>query len=265
MDAINSPTTAPIYQPDNEYGLRTLQASKADLAVVTLTKQMDIDLVTAEGDKVTLSVDSRSAGLYAAFEDVQTDDSGAAAYEKSELTMGLYQREMSLTVEGDLNAAERRDIKKVLKTLDNMMNKFVSGKLMPMAAQARKLQGLNTIADLDVQMSFESQTLIAKQSRSAATYDRLGQPSALQAEPPESGITIPAAEADTVADAMAEAIQSTPTPAYRMMQSVNRLLNDYRRQMEDLNPIGRQVMDRIGSRLSRVLAESAIDAHSPTK
>ena len=31
-------------------------------------------------------------------------------YQKNQLTMGLYQHEMSFTVEGDLSAAELRDI-----------------------------------------------------------------------------------------------------------------------------------------------------------
>jgi hypothetical protein len=221
---------------------------------------MDIELVTAEGDKVTLSVDSRAAGLHAAFEDIRTDGSGAMAYNKSELTMGLYQREMSLTVEGDLSAAERRDINKVLKTLDKMMNRFVNGKLRPAAAQARKLQGLNTIAGLSVHISAESRTLTATRSQAAATYDRLGIPSAPRTAVPESGIPIPAVEADSVADAMAQEVRSAPTPAHRMMPFVGQLLDDYRRQTEDLNRFGRQIMDRIDNRLSRVLAESTADA-----
>jgi hypothetical protein len=260
MNAILSPAATACYPPDRDAGLRTCQASRADLAVVSLTRQMDIELVTAEGDKVTLSVDSRAAGLHAAFEDIRTDGSGAMAYNKSELTMGLYQREMSLTVEGDLSAAERRDINKVLKTLDKMMNRFVNGKLRPAAAQARKLQGLNTIADLTVHISTESRTLTATRSQATATYDRLGMPSAPQAEIPESSISIPAAEADSVADAMAEEIQSAPTPVRRMMPFVNQLLDDYRRQMADLNRFGTQIMDRIENRLSRVLAESTADA-----
>ena len=121
MNAIDSTATTLSYQPTGDDALRTLQASRSNLAVVSSTRQMDIELVTAEGDKVTLTMGSRAAGLYAAFEDVQTDGSGAMAYNKSELTMGLYQRDLSFTVEGDLSAAERRDIKKVLKTLDKMM------------------------------------------------------------------------------------------------------------------------------------------------
>jgi hypothetical protein len=41
---------------------------------------------------------------------------------------------------------------------------------------------------------------------------------------------------------------------------VNQLLDDYRRQMADLNRFGTQIMDRIENRLSRVLAENAADA-----
>lgn len=260
MNAINSTATATAYQPNGDDALKTLQASRCELAVVSRTQQTDIELVTAEGDKVTLSVGSRAAGLYAAVEDARTDDSGAMAYNNSELTMGLYQREMSFTVEGDLSAAERRDINKALKTLDKMMNRFVNGKMRPAAAQARKLQGLNTIAGLTVHISAESRTLTATRSQAAATYDRLGMPSVPLAEAPESVISVPGPETDGVADAMAEEIRSAPIPAHRMMQFVNQLLDDYRRQTEDLNRFGRRIMDRMDHRLSSVLAQSAADA-----
>jgi hypothetical protein len=260
MDAINSPAITPDYQPDRNDSLRTLQASRTDLAVVTRTEQTDIALVTAEGDKVTLSLDSRSAAMVATFEEVQTDGAGAMAYAKSELTMGLYQRDLSVTVEGDLNAEELRDINKALKTIDKMMNRFVNGKLRPMAAQARKLQELDTIATLDVRFSMESRTLAASQSEAAATYDRLGMPSAPRTAPPESGFPMPVAEADAVADAMVDEIQSAPTPSHRMMPFVKQLLDDYRRQTADLERFGRQMMDRIHSRLSSVLEAAATDA-----
>jgi hypothetical protein len=259
MDVINT-AAVPDYQPVRDDSLRALQTSQTDLAVVTRTQQMDIELVTAEGDKVTLSLDSRSAGIYAGFKDTHTDGTGSMDFQKSELTMGLDERDMTFTVEGDLSAAERRDIYKVMKTLDRLMNRFVNDKLRPMAAQARKLQGLNTIASLDVHMSFESRTLVAEQRQATTTYDRLGLPSTSQAEPPESGPPVLAAEADGVADAMAAKIHSVPTHAHRMMPFVNQLLNDYRRQLEDFNRFGRQIVQRIGSRLSRVPAEDAIDA-----
>jgi hypothetical protein len=260
MDAINSATASPCFLPDKDDHLRTLQASRTDLAVVSRTQQMEIELVTAEGDKVTLSVDSRAAGLQASYEDVQTDDSGTATYRKSELTMGLYQRDMSFTVEGDLSAAELRDINKTLKTLDKMMNRFVNGKLGSLAAQTRKLQGLNTIADLEVHITTESRTLTATQFQAAATYDRLGMPSITSADTPESANPISPAEADGMADAMAEEIRSASTPTHRMMQFVNQLLDDYRRQMEDLDRFGRQIMGRIDGRLSRMLSQDAMHA-----
>lgn len=261
MDAINTLSTVSNYPPTKDDGLRTFQSSRTDLAAVTRTRQMDVELVTAEGDKVTISLDSRSAGLYAMHEETQIDDAGVVAYQKNELTMGLYQRQMSFTVEGDLNAAEMRDINKVMKTLDKMMNKFVNGKLKPMAAQARKLQGLDTIAGLDVQASMESRVVTATQRQAAATYNRLGAQSAPQIQPRQNSMAVPAAEADAVTDAMAQEVQSTDTPAHRMMQFVNQLLDDYRRQMEDLHQSGSQIMDRIHSRLQSVVsAETAAQA-----
>lgn len=171
--AVSSPTL-PQYLPAPDSSLRSFQASHTDLSLVSSTRHLDLNMVTAEGDKVTLSLDSRLAALSSASEQGQVNDDGRLDFERSRLSIGLYQREMSFTVEGDLNAAELRDIRKVLKTLNKMMNKFVKGELSTLQKQALSLQGLNTVAGLEADLSYNIQTLDARQT--TATYDNQRQP-----------------------------------------------------------------------------------------
>jgi hypothetical protein len=239
----------------------SLQTSSTSLGLVSNTQHLDVNLVTKEGDTVTLSLDSRSAALYASMTQQSAErQEGHARYasDTTELSMGLYEREMTFTVEGDLNEEELRDVQKVLKTIDRMMNRFVEGRLIPMQAQAARLQGLDTIAGIEANMSYERQAIVIQQKQISATYDQTGGlPDATRAV--VSDTVAPdqtAAEDDLVAD-MAGEIQAVPTAAETIMQFVDQLLADYRSQMEALNAFSARLIDRVHEHLTDLLNEAA--------
>ena len=121
-------------------GEKTLSASRTGMALLTNSQQMDVSIMTEEGDKVTLSLESMSAAFSAIHESYNDDGQGTISYEKSEVTMALYQREMTFSVEGDLSEEEREDIQQVMESLDKMMNHLVSGQLSPLTAEAQKFR-----------------------------------------------------------------------------------------------------------------------------
>ena len=51
-----------------ENSLRAWQAERTAVAAVSSSQHMDVQLVTAEGDKVTLSLDAKAAAMYGTFE-----------------------------------------------------------------------------------------------------------------------------------------------------------------------------------------------------
>jgi len=72
-------------------------------------------------------------------------------------------------VQGDLNRRERREIRKVIETINRMMRGFVHGKLNAMAAGTRGLQNLKTIDSMEIEMSYERQVMVARQSHAVST------------------------------------------------------------------------------------------------
>lgn len=236
--------------------LRSMQAEQTALAAISTTKSMDVNIVTAEGDKVTISLEAKAASLYGSFQKADMDADGFS-YQKSTLSASLYHREMTFTVEGDLNAAERRDIRKALKSLDHMMNKYVNGHLKPALATARKLQQLDTIAGLEANMSYERQILVARQTKVTAVSEPAAAPAArtVPASASEDSPVLQMTEtADAVGDAMAKEVKSLQTPADRMMAFFDQLLEDYRRQMAEFNSLGADMIDRVAGSLRDALA-----------
>lgn len=172
METVNNPVAS--YNPQEPNLSRSIQAFRTQLAAASSSRSLDLDLVTEEGDKVTLSIDTQDSAIYAARGEVGMDAESLYA-QWGEFSGGQFEREVSLTVEGDLNKQERREIRKVIRTIIRMMHNFVQGKLNPMMAKAQKLQGLETIGSLEVEMSYERQVLVAQQTQAAVTYDPSGE------------------------------------------------------------------------------------------
>ncbi len=255
-------TSVPAFQSSGDLDayMRSFQAEETKVAAVSTSRQMDISLVTQEGDKVTISLDAKTAALYGTYESLEMDKEGAT-YQKSELTAALYEREMTFTVEGDLNREERRDIRKALKALDRMMHNFSEGRMKPMLRGARRLQGLDSIAGLDAQFSYERQVLVAEQTQIAAEYTgTAGADLPATAQAPQVPEAHPSSvmqlmeEAGTVAGEMAQTVADAQTPMERMLSFVDQLLEDYREQMASFDPLGADMVDHIADRLHDALA-----------
>ncbi|MDA8141914.1 MAG: hypothetical protein M0036_24975 [Desulfobacteraceae bacterium] len=245
--------------------LRSLQAERAAVAAVSTSKSMDVQLVTAEGDKVTISLDAKAASMYGVFESagMQTDkDSAQVGYQKTQIGASSYEREMTFTVEGDLNDQEKKDIQKALKTLNRMMKGLVHGDFKSMLGKAEKLKGLESITSIDAQMSYARTVVVAQQAAVSAQTgsapaitkpaDQNAQVTATQ---PSSPVLELAQKADQVADTTAKEVQKTQTPMERIMAFFDKMLDDYRQQAAQLDPNGAKLVDRVAQQLRAALEQ----------
>ncbi len=247
------------YVPYESSVKQSLQASQTRMAAVTSSRSLDLNLVTEEGDKVTLSMDAKASAIYASHGAVGVDEDEMQA-RWGEFSGGQFERDISITVEGDLNKQERREIRKVLRTINRMMKKFVQGKMAPMMSKAQKLQGLETIDSLEVEMSFQNQVIVAQQSQAAVAYDRSGAVTPLkavgQSAPAPNQIEAPIiAEARTVAEDMAEEVHKAQAPRDPLRALADRLLQAYHDQASQWNPLGGEIMENV-----REMFEAAMDA-----
>jgi len=87
----------------------------------------DINIVTAEGDKVTLSSDHHSEATLLTYEHLACSNSGYAA-EDGRLVDVNEQRNVSVSVKGQLNDEELADIQALLSDLGRMLKAFLTGK-----------------------------------------------------------------------------------------------------------------------------------------
>jgi hypothetical protein len=87
----------------------------------------DIHIVTAEGDKVTLSSDQHSEATLLTYDRLAYGNSGYEA-EQGQLVGYDEQRTVSVSVEGELSDKELGDIQALLSDLGRMLKSFLTGK-----------------------------------------------------------------------------------------------------------------------------------------
>lgn len=253
----------PTFRHSNDLNtnLRTVQTEKTKLAAVTENREMDLSLETQEGDRVTISFSAKSASFYGSNETATKNENGFA-YQKTEFTASLSESELTFSVEGDLSEEELDDIKKVLKTIDQIMNHFVKGQLIPMAAKSKQLQGLENIAELDARFSYEKVTLTAQRSEInsvlGAQLPESGQgvDTALSSSKPKDEAVLQLLQAaDTTAKEMAREASQTQIPSNRMQSLADQLFDDYRDRLKDFDPLGTKIMDRIADGFHNALGK----------
>lgn len=235
---------------------RSLKASQTKLAAISSSRSIDLDLVTEEGDKVTLSIDAKAFAMVTSSGEVGMDENGVAA-QWSEVQAGAVEREIQLTVEGDLNRQERREIRKVLKTINKMMAQFVRGKLAPMMSKAKKLGGLETIDSLELSMSYERQVLVAQQNQVSVAYDHYGQSASAPAVEGKPSPLQFAVEARSLARDMAKEVETAAVPGERFLEMAEDLFKAHRRRARRMHPMGGRAMDHIRELFKAALADQS--------
>ncbi len=245
----------PLNDPAFRQEYASLDASRTRVAAASQEQHLEMELVTAEGDRVTLSLESQSRALTVDYADMHAGP-GHVSRTEGALFAGEEEQSMTLTVEGDLNAQEKRDLHKLIKTLKKMMAHFVNDRLKPMLANARQLGRLETVAGLEVEMSYSRQVLVAEQTRISTTYNQQGALERPAERPlrPEDNWPALQREAEVLTDAMAEQVKQVRSSIEEMHERVRDMFDQFRDQVAAWNPADPSGPDLINTMHEELMA-----------
>jgi hypothetical protein len=243
METVNG--TSAVYFPVESTASRSQQISQLQLAAVNSSQSIDLALTTKEGDKVTLSIDAQASALYAAFGEAESGDGDGYNARFGELSIEEADREVTLTVQGDLNKDERREIRKVIKTIDKMMREFVEGDLGALMGKADKLQGLRTVDNLELSMAYERQEVVAQQRQALVAYDQSGAAVPDQAAAGQSSDGSLKDRCESLASRMAQEVSAAKAPADFIRRLMAGMFKSHRRQAVRHHPLGGRIMDHL--------------------
>lgn len=191
MSCVDSVSRLPV---DNSTALNPQKAPsfaaelQAAQVKVSQSQTADITIVTAEGDTVTLS-SSKSAELTFSTYDAQGQVGGSSA-QFSGMSAELHRTSaFSMSVDGDLNKEELKDIRRAIRTIQKAANDVLKGHEEKAAARTAKLANLDQIASIDAELEFNQEvsvTRISAQSNAAAIPESTEAPAPTPAPAPTS-------------------------------------------------------------------------------
>ena len=150
-----------------------LQATRLSLSE---SQRKDITISTREGDRVTISINEQSQSQSLTYEGFQRTTTSAVYQDQSLAgkSLNMFQgdvfesesnKNISVTVDGDLNGEELEDIAQALKSIDRVMTHFLyGGDMTESGVQDMKIMELDTIAGLDANYRYEKSVILEQTS-----------------------------------------------------------------------------------------------------
>jgi hypothetical protein len=238
--------------------LQSVQIANTRTTQVLSSGNVALNLTTNDGDKVSISLAASTQSDYLNYMAIGQDTEGDYA---SQLQMSSTKSEQgfTMTVEGDLNEQELKDIGTALKTIDKMMTSFVQGRLEPIVAKADKSSQLDSISNLSLKMSFTQNALTIDRTETqyvnepqGGTYDAQGRMTESRPAPNQSGSAQLQnrimAEADDLSTNMAKQLAKMRKLADHLSDAVRQIFDKNRQYVKKLNPddaFGPALIDRM--------------------
>jgi len=235
MEGVQS-CTSPAPRPHDPASTQaSYQSSRLNRLSVSEEQQADVDIVTAEGDRVTLSSDYRAAASLATYEHLALSDSGYRHIEAQMLTFQMEQ-EIAVTVEGDLNPQELADIKALLSDLGEMFKEFLtSGGQEPLGVDENfsKLSSLKSVqAQFEYSTSVEYLSAHTDEMTIGGSIPARSQPEpdapvAAAVQNPAPAIDPTPVETAPLADRMAQKVRDSGVKSQKLLKLLKKFLKQF--------------------------------------
>lgn len=211
----------------------------ARLAYLGITQEQstDIEIETAEGDKVTISSDVRTEAALLTYKHLAFTGEG---YDAEQLQLVDFQADSSfeLSVVGELNEQEKADIEALLQDIGSRLKAFLTGgadAAGPTAAAGRYASLESFTADIEVHRELTYLNAVeARVAQVAHVDDRPAAVTAPEAVAPQAvSPAVPQVAAEVVPppQQLAERVQEF-RPSRKMMKHLKKLLKAF---LKDLN------------------------------
>lgn len=290
MQNVNHCNSPCMGQPQNAVYDKLQQSSNLQLAAVNSERSADITIMTDDNDKVTLSLDSHIKAVALTY-DEKTRTNSSYSESRAEMVGIEVERQMALSIEGDLNDQERKEIKQVLKSIFKMVRNFLSGKFGQGAGEAQKFDNLETISS--VKAEFEAKDTAAYVSQSAdreVTQAQVQAPMAIPQHPdarpvrpnaikpqtfapvkPEDNPQPTKAQAEAVADKMVEVVKDSGVDPAKIQKPVDDMFGRLMRKFLKEGPFNfrqmrrlRSVMQEFSQKMEKLTAPEKPEAVEPS-
>jgi len=180
----------------------------------------DVTIVTPEGDKVVFSSSSQFQATYVTYDSFAHTKGEFTLFQGKSFDLNI-NRELIISVDGDLNKQELKDIKKALRTIGKIMRDFLSGDIGHAVAKALKIGKLESILSLEASLQFE-QNISLEQELVTETTSSL--PEIADAIMPKGGITA-LEHIKNLTDKITEVVKDSGVKPAKLVRPIHKLFS----------------------------------------
>ena len=140
----------------NKYDLGGYSTGQFNYASGSYVKKenSNITIITNDGDRVTISSDKSVKSTYSSYASLLHSGTSSAGLEGYEYQSQM-QGEFSMSIVGDLDSEEYKDIISALATIDSVMKSVSSGNMVDLQATAEKFGKLDSLSGLSASIQVE--------------------------------------------------------------------------------------------------------------
>ena len=186
----------------------------------SLEQNEDITIITAEGDKVTLSSDSQFQTTYATYEGLVHTKGNSASFHHENIGLEA-SRAISISVDGNLSKEELKDIDKAVRTIEKIMRDFLSGDIEHAIGRAMKIGKLKSISSLEANLRYERSMCLYQQLVKEVAFV----PSELGEEITPRGDTVTADHVDKLTNEMIQVVRNSRIRPANLFKPIKKLFS----------------------------------------
>lgn len=219
MNAINTNTSSYMDTMKKDYESSAQVQTSSSKLNVTQKKNAEMEIVTRDGDRVTLSFASRDASGYQTYNQKGITGDGTAWSTSGQSEYSEFGLNIGISIDGSLDKEEFRDIMKAAKNLEKAMDKLVAGDTDEAVATLIDAAGGKTISSLESTVSF---------MRSVEIEDRYQSMTLPEPDAGETAESLPEAnEKNMGKSAVEKAVDEVKEALSRARESVNKNLDSF--------------------------------------
>jgi hypothetical protein len=243
------------------------QSAQIAKAEITGEQSTDIEIQTADGDKVTLSSDIKFASSAIVYEK-QGQTSTGYSQSQGQIISTTANSNLELTVEGTLDEQEKKEIKAVLMNLFKMVKDFITGHASPDTEEVQNFADLTTISKVKAEVDIKAEVTIAAQSYTKYVVQTPVEEKPVTQEAAAPNLPAVSKRVDKLADRMIERVKDSGVEPSEILNRLNRRLSRFSGNFMHAGRAGwhrmrmiKAIMEDFASKLRKLSAENEAETN----
>ena len=242
-----------------DWAYQSAQIAKATIAG---EQSADIEIQTADGDKVTLSSDIKFESSAIVYDELGLT-STSSSESRGQIISANATSKLELTVEGTLDEQEKKEIKAVLMNLFTMVKDFLTGNAATDTEAAQNFADLTTISKVKAEFDIKAVVTIAAQSSTKhVAQTPVAEKPTLQ-EVQTANLPAVSKRVDNLTDRMIAFVKDSGVEPSKILNWLNRRRSMFSRDFMNAGPAGghkmrlrQEIMEDFARKLRKLSAEN---------